>query len=517
MKPAGSMKSLAHNTAALLFRQIVILAINLYTIRRLLSGLGIDNFALFNVIVSLVGMGLFLTSALGMIVQRYFSFALGEGGEATAQHAYRGSLLLCIIATFLIAVLVGPAGAWFISAHLAVPPGKLFNAQVLFGLTILSFLVSNFTALYSSIIMAHEDMPVFAIFSVAESILRLGAVLAIGILDQDRLLFYGALLLCISIALLALHRGFCKRRYKECRQDWGNLAVGPLREMIGFAGWTIFGQFTSVARNQAVTILINQAFNPATVAARALSVSIATQVLAFSNNFSAALHPPIIKAYAAQEQDRMCAMITFGSRITFFLVWIATLPVIATMQGILKLWLHEYPHQTTLFTRLALVENAIVAISIPLMTAVRATGKMKIYEISLGILQLLVLLFSWLLIRENFPAYSVYVIAILVNLAMFWVRLKLASDLTKLSQARYLQEALLPVLLVVAVSSILVLLLLLLVPQAAELSLAPSTLATTVAIYLMPLVVVYFLGLNSSERKSLVSVIRARLFKGTPR
>jgi len=286
-----------------------------------------------------------------------------------------------------------------------------------------------------------------------------------------------------------------------------------LREMLSFAGWTVFGQITTISRNQAVTILINQAFDPATVAARALALSVSGQVLTFSTNFSAALHPPIIKSHAAGETAQMFGLIFTGSKVTFFLVWVATLPIMSVMPGILALWLGDYPNETVLFIRLALIENAIVAISFPLMTAVRATGQMRLYEVTLGALQLFVLLFSWILVRAGYPASSVYFVAIAVNLVMFVVRLAIASRLTGLPIAAYLQTVLLPVLLVVLASSSLVWGLLHLAPAAVDLSLDLGALATAALIGLLPPCVIYTLGFNARERGALHSMARHQLAK----
>ena len=504
---------LAKNTAALFVRQILILGINLYSIRVLLGSLGIADFALFNVILNVALLGSFLPGALGMITQRYFSFAIGTGDRSALYRVHDATLVLCLAVTLLIILGLETAGTWFVAHRLVVAPERLFAAQVLFQLTVLSFVIGNISSFYSAIVMAHEDMHVFALLSVMDAILRLGAVLAISLVAGDGVIVYGSLLCLVSVALASAYWIFCTLRYEECRPRRIRLEIATLRETLGFAGWTVFGQVTTISRNQAVTILINQAFNPATVAARALALSVSGQVLTFSTNFSAALHPPIIKAHAAGEKARMFGLIFTGSKVTFFLVWMATLPIMSVMPGILTLWLGDYPNETVLFIRLALIENAIVAISFPLMTAVRATGQMRLYEVTLGALQLLVLLFSWILVRTGYPAFSVYLVAIAVNLVMFAVRLAIVSQLTGLPVATYLQTVLVPVLLVVLLSSSLVWGLLHLAPAAVDLSLDPGALAAAALIGLLPPCVIYTLGFNARERGALHSMARHQLAK----
>lgn len=503
---------LARNTVALFARQLLILGITLYSVRVLLAALGVNDFALFNVIVNVVAIGSFLPGALGLITQRYVAFAIGKGGDdgETLKRVHDASLLLCAAVSLIVLLGLETLGTWFVAHHLVVPPDRMLTAQLLFQLSILSFVAANFSGFYASVVMANEDMHVFALLSVVDAALRLGAALAIGLFSGNSLVVYGVLLCAISFGMVGAYWVFCSRRYPECRGVRLRIETATLRDMAGFAGWTIFGQITTISRNQAVTILINQAFSPVTVAARALAVSVSAQALVFSTNFSAALHPPIIKAHAAGEQKQMFSLVFTGSKIAFFLIWMVTLPMLAVMPWILKIWLGSYPEETVLFTRLALIENAISAISLTLMTAVRATGQMRLYELSLGLLQMMVLLFSWLLVRAGYPPYSVYLVAIAINLVMFAVRLAIASYKTGLPIRAFLGRVGLPVFLVVGVSSGLVLAVFGLTPGLEEFVLRPSAIAGAALICLLPVGVVYALGLSGNERRSLHAMIRKR-------
>ncbi len=507
-----SSARIVNNTCALFMRQFAILGINLYAVRITLSELGIDDYALFNVISSIVAISSFLPLALAGITQRYFAFAIGgaKDDSASLKRIYDASLLLCVGVSILVLIGLETVGAWFVAHELVIPPGRFMAAQITFQLTIFSFIATNFVGFYVSIVQAHEDMPIYAALSVLEGLLRLGAAVALSQFD-DGLIGYTALICLISIGMAGLYWVLCIRRYAECRWARFRIEIATLREMSGFAGWTIFGQITTICRNQAVTILVNQAFNPVTVAARALAVTVSAQALIFSTNFSAALHPPIIKSHAAGEHEKMFSLVFAGARIAFFLIWVVTLPLIALMPMILHLWLSSFPPEAILFTRLALIENAVMAISLTLMTAVRAAGKMRLYELSLGFLQAVVLLMSWLLIRVGSPAYSVYLVAIAINLVMFAVRLAVANRMIGLSARAFLRSAGIPVSLVAALSSALVLAVLGYGPNLTEFRFQPNVILAAGLICLLPVGVIYAAGMSASERRSLHGMIRQRL------
>lgn len=479
--------------------------------RLLLNALGVVDFAVYNVILNVVMIASFLTISLNTIIQRYFSFAMGRKSKLSLQQVHNAGLQMSIIVVVISIVALETAGVWFVNNQLVIAPESFHAAQILFQFLILAFALLVFSTFYSSVIMAHEDMYAFAIISVLEAILRLVATVALVFFLGDQLIIYGVMYAIVAMIILLAFFTFSFRRYEECRLRKLSFEASVLQEMFAFGGWTIFGQITTVSRSQVLTILINQAFSPATVAARAISATVGAQILAFSKNFSSALHPPIIKAYANGETEQTFSLIYFGSKVTFFLVWMVTLPIISIAPGLLNFWLGSPPAETVLFTQLALVENAVVAISLPLMTAVRATGKVRLYELSLGTLQAFVLILSWIVIQSGAPAYFVYIVAIAINVLMFGLRLWLTHILVELPLGLYAKSVLAPVFSVVAASSGMAITIVKLVPEAASLSVSPLSLFAAAAIFILSPIVIFGLGLSRSERGTLRRTIQRKL------
>jgi len=504
-------KRIAGNTAAMFLRQIAVLGINLFMIRMLLKTLGVEDFAVYSVVYNLVLMSAFLWMSLQTITLRYFASAIGSRDEDKARAFYDATVILCLIAALLAFLGLETLGSWFVQTQMEVDPDRLAAALFLFRALIVFALLNMLSIFFASVLMAHEDMQLYALISILEAALRLGSAIALSWLAFDPLAAFGilfsgsALIVTLSYAWVAI------RRYPECSLRVPRISVATMKDMMDFTGWTVFGQITTVFRIQAVTILINQAFSPTTVTARALSMSVGAQVLAFSNNFSAALNPPITKTYAAGEHQEMYSLVHFGSKIAFYLVWMATLPLIATMPGILTLWLGDYPEEAVLFTRLALIENAIVAISYPLMTAARATGQVRSYELILGSMQLMVLILSWACISFGSSAVVVYYVAIFINLAMFVARLVITGQKTGLPVGAYLKAVLIPVSLVVAVSSLLALVIIYLVPEAENLSFELPSLFAIALLFVAPVAVVMTLGLSPEQCRGLVALIGSKL------
>ena len=441
----SSRTRIAKNTIVLYLRQILILFVSLYTVRVVLSTLGVEDYGIYNAVGGVVALLSFLCNTMASATQRFFSFALGQGDAERLKRTFSVNLVVYGVTALVSILALETVGLWFVHAHLNVPAERFDAVLWVYHFSIVTFFLTIMTTPFMAIIIAHEDMHIYAYLSIIEVVLKLVVVFLLVNIPFDKMAIYGFLLFAVASVNTAAFAVVCCQRYQECqfrKLYWDNTL---LREISGFTGWTLFGQFTTMSRNQAVTILLNQMFNPAVVAARAIATNITTRINVFSINFNVGLYPPIIKSYAAEKMDEMFSLLFGGSKITFFLMWVFALPMFLEMDDILHVWLKNPPELAVLFTRLALIEVLINSMSLPVTTAARAPGKMMVYELSLGTLQMVIFVMAWIAFRCGFPASSVYWIAIAVNIVMFGVRLVIVKVLIGLSITEFLKKVFVPV------------------------------------------------------------------------
>lgn len=499
---------IAKNTLMLYFRQLLILFVSLYTVRIVLDELGVEDYGIYAAVGGLVALSAFLPGSLAQATQRFFSFALGAEDNERLKKTFSVNLALYAFVALVAYLALQTIGLYFVNTELAIPAGRFEAAKALYTYAAFTFMVSVVTTPFMAIIMAHEDMKLYAYISILDAVMKLGVVFLLQYVEWDKLELYGLLLLCVGVVNAMIYIGICVYRYEECQFQTFHWDSALLQEIVGFTGWTIFGQFSTVARTHAVTVLLNQSFSPAVVAARALSVQIANQVNIFSSNFNASLYPPIVKSYAADDREGMFGLITGGSKITFFLLWVFALPMMVKMEEILGVWLTVVPSDAVLFSQLALIEALIVSISLPIAAAARAPGKMQAYELTLGSIQIGIFVVAWLAIARGAPAYSVFVVAIFANILMFGVRLYLVNRLTGFPVAYFLRYTALPVVVIVVVSALPILTLHKLLPGGVYWSLLlilSSVCLSTIAMF--------FIGLDKGWRLKVTTLVRSRLTK----
>lgn len=500
-----SNKRIANNTLMLYFRQILILFVSLYTVRIVLDVLGVEDYGLYNVVAGIVTFFSFLSGTMASATQRFFSFALGAGDLDRLKKVFSVNIVIYISIAILAIVLLESFGLWFVKSQLKIPLDRMNAVLFLYHFSIATFFVSIFTAPFLAIIIAHEEMQIYAYVSILEALLKLGVVFLLTYINYDKLQLYGALVFFVAIINASVYISVCLNRYQECQFKALFWDKSLFKELVGFTGWTLFGQITTVMRGQAITILINQFFNPATVAARAIASNVSSQVNLFSNNFNVGLYPPIIKSYASGDTEQMFSLIFNGSKITFFLLWVFALPLFICMEIVLGFWLKDPPADSVLFTRLALCEVVINSISLPIITAARAPGKMKSYELTLGFIQLLILPICLLILRMGYSASSVYITTIIVNICMFFIRLVIVKKLIGISLLSFFTFVVRPVLLIMLISSILPFLIL---------NSSTSELATVVSAILGILSAcfsMYFFGLSKDWKYKMLYIIKSKI------
>lgn len=503
---ASNNRRIAKNTLFLYLRQVLILVVNLYTVRVVLKILGAEDYGIYNAVAGVVTMMNFLSAGMASATQRFFSFAIGEGDQDKLKKIFNANILIYAIIAISALILLETIGYWFTSEKLSIPIERYNAAVYIYHFAVLSFILGIFSSPFAAIMIAHEDMRLYAGISIVEASMKLIIVFLLIIASGDKLKAYGFLLCIVAVVTLCIYLMVCFRRYDECRLDKRQVKKKVLAEITQFTGWTLFGQISSVARQQVVTVMLNQMFNPIVVAARSVANSVMHATNIFASNFNTSLYPPIIKEWASGNKQGMHQLVFNGCKMTFFLLWVVALPLILEMEQVLALWLVDVPEYTVQFTRLALVEIVINAVSTPIATAARAPGKMKTYELSLGLLQFLIPLISFPLFKTGASPAAVYYVAIAINVIMFIVRLQIVHNLTGLPVHAFIKKVLMPISCVAILSSATSYCVHLVLPEGLLMSLVNIACAVVLSSVIM-----YFIGLNKSQKAQIVRFIKHKL------
>jgi Na+-driven multidrug efflux pump len=425
--------------------------VSLYTVRVALEVLGAEDYGIYNVVAGMVAMFSLLGNSMSIASQRYFAFEIGLGNFENLKKIFNLNLLIYILIAIIGLLFAETVGLWFISNKLTIILERKIAAVRVYHFSVVSCLFTILRIPYMAMIIAHEEMGIYTYVSITDAVLKLAVVFLLRFIMLDKLQLYGFLMCCITVINTVIYMAICYK-YQKCNFDfyWNK---NLFKEIIIYSGYSLYGEIANFSRNYVVNILLNQFFNPIVVSARGIALSIKYAVYSFSNSFSVALRPQIIKTYAVNRIDEMFKLTFFGSKAMFFLLYIFILPLILEAPIILSIWLKSTPDNTALFVRLVLIDVLIEA-SNPIASVARATGKIRLYGLTAGTIRLLNLPLSWMLLLMGKPAYSVFVAAIFFSIIGYIANLLVIKRLVKFSIKEYLFTVIFPSFLVVLVSGV---------------------------------------------------------------
>lgn len=401
----------AKNTAILYARMAITMFISLYATRLILGALGTKDFGLFNVVGGAIAMLGFLNASMTAASQRFMSYAHGARNIQRVKQIFNVSLVLHIIIAIAIFFVLEIAGYFFFNGILNISPERLHAGKLIYQFMIVSTLFTVIGVPYDAVINAHENMLLFAILSVIESVSKLFIAFYITQTTGDRLIVYGIMMAALSIFLLLMRWFYCNRKYKECRINIrSNYDKKLMKEMTGFAGWSLVGSSSSMLSNYGQGIVLNIFFGTVVNAAQGIANQVSGQLGAFSVTMLKALNPVLGKSAGAGNRELMLKATMMGSKVSFFLLLIFYVPVLIEMPYIFHFWLHNVPDYAIIFCRLLLIQNLIKQLFITLNSTILAMGKIRQYQIYFSILTFMNLPVTYLFFKQGFPPYSLYLV-----------------------------------------------------------------------------------------------------------
>lgn len=494
-KNSVTNKRIAKNTLLLYIRMLFLMIVSLYTSRVVLNALGVEDFGIYNVVGGIVAMFNVLSGSLSAAISRFITYELGKENLKNLNKIFSSAVTIQLGLAIIIILLAETIGLWFLNIKMNIPEIRMEAANWVFQFSILTFAINLISVPYNASIIAHEKMSAFAYISILEAIGKLTIAYLIVVSPIDKLIFYAILMCVVALIIRLTYGNYCKRNFSECSYHfiWDKQL---LKQMFGFAGWNFIGASSAVLRDQGGNIVINLFCGPSVNAARGIAFQVNNAINQFIVNFMTALNPQITKSYATGNKEYMMTLIFQGARISFYMLFLLSLPILVNAHYILELWLKTVPEHTVFFVQLVLIFALSESISQPLVTAMLATGKIRNYQIIVGGLQMMNLPISYLLLRLGFFPEIVIVVAIGVSQCCLAARLTLLRGMIGISIRKYLKNVYFNIMTISLVASI---------PSFISAQFLDESFLSFITVSLITIlctvISIYFIGCNRKERQ----------------
>ncbi len=502
---SSNSRRIARNTVFLYIRQLITMAVGLFTSRIVLNTLGETDFGIYGAVGGIVVVFSFLNGVMASACNRYFAIEIGKGDDVALRKVFCLNVTVFLAISVVIVLLSETIGLWFVDYKLVYPSERVVAVNWVYQLSILAFVVSMLTTPFRALIIAYENMKVFAYSSIAEAFLRLILVCALCIAPADKLILYACIMLIVNTVVGLFYAAYCWHchpisRYKV---EWDGVLF---RNIVGYTSWNIIGSLAVIGKNQGVNLLLNIYFGPVVNAAQAIATQVSAVINQFSYNFMTAVSPQITKSYSVGNNDEMLTLMCRSSKYSYLLMLIIIMPILILLPYLLDVWLVDIPAGCVAFTQLTLINALVDSLSMPTAYAMQATGRVKWYQIGVGLTLLLIVPMSYVLIRLfNIDAMLVLVVSIMISIMAQGVRVLFVRHTHHLSLRLYVQSVVVPIILISIIA---------IVPPLLIMNVLSTTLTTDVVAAIVSVVATmmgtWFVGLSVTERVNIRAIIIAK-------
>ena len=183
-------------------------------------------------------------------------------------------------------------------------------------------------------------------------------------------------------------------------------------------------------------------------------------------------------------------------------------PVLINIQFLLNLWLSEVPPHTVALCKLMIVSSMIEAFGTPLWMSMQATGKVKIYQLVVSLINFLNLPLAYIALLIDSQIEIVFLINVMISFCLLIFRILYILPKINYSITDYVKTVLFPVLIITLVQYSIMTFVCNVLPSDNS---ALYFVNTSILSLLLSLLLIIFCGITKSERMILLSIIKSKI------
>lgn len=413
------------NTLAQNVRTIINIVLSLYTTRIAMKALGVSDYGIYMLVAGIVSLLSYVSNTLIVTTQRFLSYAAGAADREEARNVFANSYLIHCFLGVALAVIFISLTPWIFGHLINIPPEKTEEARIAYYLVTATVIITFITSPFRALLISHENIVYISIVDVLDGVLKLGLIFTLFLVDTWRLPLYALLITCVMLFNFIMLAGYSHFHYEECcliprLKSW-NKAI--CRKLVGFATWTIYGMACIYTRSQGVAVILNRAFGTLANAAYGIAVQVYGSIQFLSSAIRNAIAPQIIKAEGEGNRPKAIHLTLIASKYSFLLLSLASVPLIAEMPILLRLWLHDVPENAVFFCRMMLIASLCDQATVSLGILNQAIGRIRNYTLVTFTVKVLCLPVGVLCLHLGMGISSIMVACILFEFISAIIRL----------------------------------------------------------------------------------------------
>lgn len=440
------------NTLATYGGSVTKLALGLLSIRWTLEALGHTDFGLFGLVGSLILLLSILNNGLSVGVVRFYSYSIGQGSNLPAIDAdldlnkwFNTALSIHLLFPLVLIAIGWPLGEHAIRNWLTIPADRVDAAVLVFRISLLTAFATVAAVPYTAMFHAQQRMVEPAIVGVIQSVAVFALAWSLLHVDSDRLIFYAAFMMLITVAAIMFRVARATWLFPACRPRLANFYHRDyLSRLFSYVSWKMFGMGCVTLREQGTPMLANLAFGPIVNAAYSVARGLSRHTASLSSSLITAFQPALTGTEGKGDRGGMLRMAIQVCNFGTLLVAVFAVPLMIEMDSVLALWLIDPPPYASDIGRWLIAMLIVDKMTAGPMIGVNARGKIAAYEIIQGPLLLMALPLMWAMFTFDLGPVAIGVALFFSHLAYSFGRVIFAKFLIEFPVSLWLRETVFP-------------------------------------------------------------------------
>lgn len=430
---------------------LVVLLIELITIRFAINALGDIDYGIYSVVGGVTGFLSFITATLTPTSIRYFSYDIATGNTNKLNNTFNTFLLIYAVFALIILLIAESLGVWMINYVLNIPNERLSAANWVFQISIFSFVITLLSTPYISMFLSKENMKVYAYIGILQVIIILISVLLLSRVNGDHLILYSLFIAIASFVSSGLYFIISFFKYPETHIN-KIFDMSKVKDILRFVSWSLLGSLSGVCLNQGNNMVINYFYGPKANTAFSISHRIGNALTILSSNMLKAINPQMIKCYSRGEYDNLNKLFNYSNILSVYLNLLLIIPIYSCTEYIVRMWLGSVPEYVISFSRLAMILSVIMSLQTPITIIVQAAKKVKKYHGLVDTFTLSCLPISIVLQYLGLHAESVLIVTIIIISLAQIIRLFILKEIISFSIYKYFTSFVLKFAIIIALT-----------------------------------------------------------------
>ena len=199
-------KRIFKNTIYLYVRMLVMMGLSFFTTRIVLDKLGAADYGLNNLVAGFVASFRVIEGMLAGSTRRFLAYSLGKGDAKKCKLTFSTAFVVHLVIAVVVVIVLETGGLWFLNSNLNIEPNRMWAANVVFQVSVLTSFLCVTQTPFMAVVTAHEKFDMYAYMSIYDVIAKIAVLFLLVYIPYDKLIVYSALCACVSITNIIIYR-----------------------------------------------------------------------------------------------------------------------------------------------------------------------------------------------------------------------------------------------------------------------------------------------------------------------